>query len=230
MSPSRLWLVLGVVYAFFFYWYTSFGGPLTSDEIEHYAGLMQARAESREDGPPREFLAQLRKFLEDDSGDDFVMVNVIEFRDPPGQVEGTPPAADAEEQLARYMEFMWPALLSRACHPVLFGWAAGPTMDLMGFDGVEDMETWSQAGMMRYRSRRDLMEIATNPEFAGRHNFQDRRNRQDDRLPDRPVVPLRRSAIAAGLALPRRRPRPASAGAALVLLPGDPLRGFVPSC
>ena len=171
MSPSRVWITLAVVYALFFYWYTSFGGPLTDEEIDHYTAVMRARAESLGGGPDPNFLARLRKFLEDDTGDDFVMVNVIELRDPPGQVEGAPSAASAGEQMARYMEFMWPALLSRACHPVLFGWAAGATMDLMGFDGVEDMQTWSQAGMMRYRSRRDMMEIATNPEFAGRHDF-----------------------------------------------------------
>ena len=44
-------------------------------------------------------------------------------------------------------------------------------MDLMGLDGVEGIETWDQAGMMRYRSRRDMLEIVTNPQFAGRHDF-----------------------------------------------------------
>jgi hypothetical protein len=33
------------------------------------------------------------------------------------------------------------------------------------------METWSIAAGMRYRSRRDLLEIGTNPAFSGRHEF-----------------------------------------------------------
>ena len=35
-----LWLILGLVYVVFFSWYTSFGGPLSADEIEHYMEKM----------------------------------------------------------------------------------------------------------------------------------------------------------------------------------------------
>ncbi len=66
------------------------------------------------------------------------------------------------------MEYMTPLLFKRACHPVFWGRAANTAMDLMNADG---METWSAAAGMRYRSRRDLLEIAMNPEFAGRHEF-----------------------------------------------------------
>lgn len=165
IPPSRVWLVLAVLYGLFFYWYTSFGGPLTDEEIAHYMGIAESRGGRPED------LARMRKFMEDDTGDDFLMVNVSEMRDPPGQVEGTPPAKDAQEQIGRYMEFMFPQLLKRGCHPVLVGMAAGSAMDLMGLDGVDGIETWSSATMMRYRSRRDLLEIGMNPEFTGRHEF-----------------------------------------------------------
>ena len=36
---------------------------------------------------------------------------------------------------------------------------------------AEGMETWTQGAGMRYRSRRDLLEIATNPAFRGSHEF-----------------------------------------------------------
>lgn len=165
MKPARVWLALGVLYAAFFYWYTSFGGPVTEDEVDHYLGLLESQGRSAED------LAPLREFLESDTGDDFVMVNVVDQREPPLQVEGSPPAATADEMIGRYMEYMWPALFSRACHPVFLGFATASAMDVMGFDGFDGIETWDQAAMMRYRSRRDLMEIATNPEFGGRHEF-----------------------------------------------------------
>jgi hypothetical protein len=162
MRPSRVWLVLAILYAAFFYWYTSLGGPLTPEEIDHYVGMMESR-----DQPP-ERVAMLRRFLEEDTGDDFVMVNVIELREPPAPVEGVPAGSTAQQMMDRYMEYMWPALLARASHPVLFGWAAAPAMEIVGLEGARD---WTQAGMMRYRSRRDLMEIASNPEFGGRHEF-----------------------------------------------------------
>ena len=165
LSPSRVWLLLAVVYGAFFYWYTSFDGPLTQEEIDHYIELFEEREGTPED------ITRMRQFMENDTGDDFLMVNVSELRDPPGQVEGTPPAKNAEEQIGRYMEFMFPQLLRRGCHPVLLGFAAGSAMDLMGLDGVDDIETWTSATMMRYRSRRDLLEIGTNPEFEGRHDF-----------------------------------------------------------
>lgn len=165
MTPSRVWLVLAVLYAAFFYWYTSFSGPLTPEEIEHYMGIAESRGGAPED------LAHMRKFMEEDTGDDFVMVNVVETRDPPGQVEGAPHAETAEEQIGRYMEFMFPQLLKRGSHPVLVGSAAARAMDLMGLDDVDGIETWSTATMMRYRSRRDLLEIGMNPEFQGRHEF-----------------------------------------------------------
>ena len=151
------------VYLAFFAWYTSLRGPLSPEEIDHYLGLARGSISS-EDGD----LERLRGFLESDTGDDFVMVNVIEYREPPTRVPGVEPGDSAADVQAKYMEYMWPALLRRASHPVLMGQAAAPALDVWG---VENADHWSMAGLMRYRSRRDLMEVATNPEFGGRHDF-----------------------------------------------------------
>lgn len=153
---------LAAIFVAFCAWYTNCGGPLDEAEIAHYAKLMAERGRT-----PAE-IAQLRRFLEADTGDDFVMVNLIDLREPPTQVPGVEPGETAQQVLGRYMEHMWPQLLKRACHPVLMGQAAAPAMDTWGIPGAE---VWSQAGLMRYRSRRDVMEIATNPDFAGPHEF-----------------------------------------------------------
>lgn len=157
-----VWAVLGIVYAAFFVWYTSFGGPLTPEEVEEIVARLEAR------GMKPERLALFREFLETDTGDDFVMVNVIELREPPIEAEGFGPDATATEVLGRYMEHMWPELLSRACHPVAGGTGAAAALDLWGIDGAE---RWSQAAFMRYRSRRDLAAIATNPDILGPHEY-----------------------------------------------------------
>lgn len=165
MNGTRwIWVVLLGIYAVFFSWYTSFGGPLSDEEIEFYID----RFENREPAPTPERIAMMRKFMEEDTGDDFVMVNVIELYDTPLQVEGVESGETSEEVLAKYMEYMIPALVSRACHPIFMGYAAAPALDLMNADG---MEHWSQGAGMRYRSRRDVIEISGNPEFAGRHEF-----------------------------------------------------------
>ena len=107
--------------------------------------------------------------MEDDDGDDFVMINIMEMYDTPLQIEGVEPGETAAEVLAKYMEYMFPAMLSRASHPVFQGQAVSlRAMDIMNAVG---METWSGAAGVRYRSRRDMIEISSNPMFTGRYEF-----------------------------------------------------------
>ena len=165
MTPVRwIWLVLAALYAAFFSWYTSFGGPLSGEEIAHYLRIF----EGRDPAPSRETLARLKRFMVEDSGDDFVMINVIDMYETPRQIEGVDPDDTSDEVLAKYMEYMYPALFLRASHPVLFGTAANTAMDLMNAEG---MDVWTRAAGMRYRSRRDMLEITMNPAFWGSHDF-----------------------------------------------------------
>ena len=165
MTRTRwIWLVLIGFYAAFFGWYTSFGGPLSDSEIAHYMAIF----EKREPAPSPERLALLRNFMEEDTGDDFVMVNIIDMYETPLQIEGVESGESSEDVLAKYMAHMIPALFVRACHPVLYGQAAASAMDIMNAEG---MEQWSTGAGMRYRSRRDVLEISSNPAFAGAHEF-----------------------------------------------------------
>lgn len=159
-----IWTICGVIYLACFSWYTSFGGPLTEEEIESYMAYFERDL----DGATPQRLASMRRFMTEDTGDDFVMINVIDMYDTPLAIEGVAPGDSSDEVLAKYMEYMYPALFSRASHPVLFGEAANTAMDLMNAPG---MERWTRGAAMRYRSRRDLLEIATNPEFSGSHEF-----------------------------------------------------------
>ena len=158
------WLVIAAAYLAFFSWYTSFKGPLTPAEIEHYMTL----SEQQDPGASAEDRARIRAFMEEDTGDDFVMINVIHLYDEPLQIEGVESDDTTDEVLAKYMEYMFPAMLSRASHPVFQGSAVSTAMDIMNADG---MESWTAGAGVRYRSRRDLLEIGTNPAFEGRHEF-----------------------------------------------------------
>ncbi len=60
------------------------------------------------------------------------------------------------------------ARTNRACPPVIYGDAAAHMMDLMN---AERMERWTTSAGMRYRSRCGVLEILTNPVFAGSHKF-----------------------------------------------------------
>lgn len=146
-----LWAALALVYGIFRLWYDGGGGPLGAEEVAHYVARLAERGED----PQR--IAEIRAFLEADTGSDFVMANFILFEDRP----------DARAELDRYMEHMVPALFARACHPVIAGPVVGPALDRWGLEGGE---RWSLVGLVRYRSRRDLMEIATDPAFGGAHD------------------------------------------------------------
>lgn len=157
-----IWLVCVGLYVFFFSWYTSFGGPLTQTEIDDYMDYFQQRQ------APPETLELLRRFLEEDTGDDFVMLNVIDMYETPRQIAGIEAGDSSDDVLNKYMQYMYPALFARASHPVLFGEAANSAMDLINAPG---MQHWTRGAGMRYRSRRDMMDITTNPAFSGSHDF-----------------------------------------------------------
>lgn len=157
-----LWLIPSVLYLGFCSWYTNLAGPLTAAEIESHTARMAAS------GAPSERIAFLQKFMEEDDGDQFVMINVIDRNENPPELPATGAGASANDLLGHYMEHMFPALFSRASHPIFGGEAIYAAMDLAGIDGAEN---WDQGALMRYRSRRDLVEIATNPAFDERHDY-----------------------------------------------------------
>jgi hypothetical protein len=159
---TLLWVVPTVVYAAFFAWYTNLGGPMTDDEIAAAVERLQARG-----GDPLS-VERVRRFMEQDTGSQFIMVNMIDAAEHPPDLPATGPGAGAAALMAHYMEHMYPALLRRACHPVFAGTVVGEAMDLTGIAGAEH---WTQAALMRYRSRRDMIEIATDPAFGDRHEF-----------------------------------------------------------
>jgi len=63
---------------------------------------------------------------------------------------------------------MYPAQFKRASHPIFFGRAVADAMDISGVEGANH---WDQGALFRYRSRRDIIAIATNPAFNERHDY-----------------------------------------------------------
>lgn len=166
------WVALALVWGAFSFWYTSLGGPLSEAEIDGY--LERAASQGR-DG---EALAMLEAFMRADDGGHFVMVNVLDLA-----------PVDAEENMGRYMAHMWPALLSRACHPIFAGSSVATAMDLSGVtEAAGGAEVWDQAALMRYRSRRDLLDIAFDPAFVEPHVFKMEALTKTIAFPVKPVL------------------------------------------
>ncbi len=146
---ARVWLVLALVYAAFFSWYTSFGGPLTEEEIAHFTTLLEGLG----DDPDR--MQTWIAFMESDTGDDFAMFNAVHLRDTPTPGPGIEPGETSEEVMLKYGRPFLSRAFRRASHPVLAGTAAARPIDIWGIEGAEE---WSQGALVRYRSRRDLLE------------------------------------------------------------------------
>lgn len=163
--PTRVCLALGVLYVVFFSWYTSFGGPLSSEEIARYTKLIS----SYETDP--ESLAAWIRFMETDTGDDFAMLNAIDFHDTPLPGPGIDPDDTTDQVMAKYTGPFMGQAFRNAAHPVFLGTAAARALDLWGIEGAYD---WSFGGLVRYRSRRDLLEQAafiTTLEGPNIHDF-----------------------------------------------------------
>jgi len=162
MKRSYIWITGFVLYGLFFSWYTSFEEPMTEKEIS----VVLERAKSL--GRSEQNLATLENFMRTDTGNDFIMVNLLDMNESPPELPATGPGASASDLIAHYMEHMYPAQFKRACHPVFFGQSVSNALDLSGIEGAAH---WDQGALFRYRSRRDVIEIATNPAFNERHDY-----------------------------------------------------------
>lgn len=157
-----VWVIPLLVYGVFWLWYTPLSGPMRQGEIDEIVGSLEAR------GADRETIERLRIFFEEDDGRSFIMVNILDLADNPAELPATGPGASSNDLMDHYMEYMWPALFSRASHPIFAGDSVSSAMDLVGIEGAKH---WDTAAMMRYRSRRDMWEIASHPSFSDRHDY-----------------------------------------------------------
>ena len=161
-TRMKIWFLPALFFSLFLFWYTPTGGPLSDVEIDNFIVKMG------ENGSSREAIAMIRQFGEEDTGKHFIMINNIDYNETPGNVVGAAPGENAQQLMDRYMGHMIPAMLSRGSHPVMMGPAAYRSMDVIGVEGVD---IWDMGGLVRYRSRRDFLEIVTDPAFSGKHHF-----------------------------------------------------------
>ena len=164
----KVWISLLVIYSSFFIWYTDIGGKLSDEEIQYYADKFESNA--LKDGrvlEPR-IMELLQKFMEEDSGKQFLMVNVIDMSENPTFPDGTVSEESADNLMNEYMEHMYGELIKRASHPAFIGNVVNGSMDLVG---IENAEVWETAALFRYKSRRAFLEIVTHPDMNSKHKY-----------------------------------------------------------
>jgi len=164
MRVIWIWATALVLYGVFWLWYVGIPRPLTAAEIDAHLAIV---ANSKLPVVPEQ-LATLRAFLEADDGGEFFMLNLIRLQ--PGEVlaPGASQPQKAREVLDGYTGHFMPALLRRAGHPAFFGRAAAGYLEQWN---VAPDPGWSFGAAIRYRSRRDMIELVTDPRFANAHAF-----------------------------------------------------------
>lgn len=165
MITFMAWAPALALYAGFLVWYVNWRGRVTPAELD---ALMKRLEASGAGDNGRNDLATMRALLEADDGRQFFMLNLV--RVSPGKVADPVTGAmrSARSVLEGYTKVFMPALLARGGHPAIVARKVGGYVDAWG---VEPDPGWTIVGYMRYRSRRDLALLASDPRFAGAHDF-----------------------------------------------------------
>jgi hypothetical protein len=152
---TKVWLPLGMLYAGFLFWYGGCGAPLSADELQRIGARMEAVI------PAPEARARLSEFARTDDGREFFMVNLNRYRAEPRYADGRATGgASAEEVEARYTHKMLPRLFAHACHP----WVA--SIPIVALAGTPEMLPLDRITVVRYRSRRDFLDIVLTGDWA----------------------------------------------------------------
>ena len=173
-----IWITAAIVYALFRAWYDNWRGPVRPDEIAAFLRSL----ENTKSGEQND-LRVLREFLENDDGRDFVMLNLVrvEKGDVPHPTTGVP--TPGPRLLDQYVRSFMPALLRRGGHPAIVSRKIGGYLDAWRVAGDPG---WTMMGYMRYRSRRDMMQLVADPRFLEMHPFKMAGTAETFSFPTRP--------------------------------------------
>lgn len=150
---AGLWIACGAValYAVFLIWYGGRGRPLQPQEVD--AALAELSARATATAQPG-LLDELRALLLPDDGREFVMANLVRYRERALYPEGSDLGGDPRAADRRYGRLiLWP-LLRRASVMLFVAPRAGRFIEPAG------MPDWHYVALVRYRSRRDFLSFA----------------------------------------------------------------------
>ena len=134
-------------------WYDGLRKPLTAAEVDEYTRLFEERAGADDEVD----LAVMRKFLEEDDGKEFIMMNLLQYNPSPMKHPDTGLDAQAESILQEYFRPLMGQVIRRAGHPVLAGRAVGGYLDAWH---TPPDPGWHGAGLIRDRSRSDTIALS----------------------------------------------------------------------
>ncbi|MEM7188676.1 MAG: hypothetical protein AAF439_03615 [Pseudomonadota bacterium] len=142
----------------FYAWHTPLRGPLTDAEVDAFMAT-----QSNTVGATWTDQEAFEAFLRSDDGRPFVMINLMEYRETAKYPEEYSPAVEmtGAEAGALYGEAVLPQLLLRGSYPVARAARQNTIINSVG-QAVGEFESFV---MVRYRSRRDLIDMLTSDAF-----------------------------------------------------------------
>lgn len=152
-NTTIIWLSMALIYFVFWCWYVGFGHKIEPAEVDAIIEKMRLTDLAVDED-------KIRSVIANDDGKDLVIVNLLKLNEP---------KKEAQEQLNKYSTPFMIELLKRGGHPVMISQVSGPAVEYWGLE--PGGEEWDMAVAVRYRSRRDLFEMATWPAFAELHPF-----------------------------------------------------------
>lgn len=185
------WSMHAFIMLLFLTWHGAFERPLSDNEIHSYLFDLISQSSSCRHDPANMSLGELEDYIEDlgfqnrisqteverllslaeflkaDDGQPIVMVNLIKQRELPIAVNGRNFGESSEEALKNYGRSVLTFLVQRGSYPIFQGPAAMNVLEAWGVDNAED---WSSVILVRYRSRRVMMDLATSSIFQNSHD------------------------------------------------------------
>jgi hypothetical protein len=161
MAEGIIWGTALLAYGAFRLWYDNWSGPLKPAEIDAFLAQMAGRFEATGNSPD-----VLRAFLSADDGREFVMLNLVKAQLDPVEDPQTGQMVQGFELLKRYSKRFMPVLFRNGGHPGIVGRKVGGYVDAWN---TEPDPGWTVFGLMRYRSRRDMIKLVMDPAFMAGH-------------------------------------------------------------
>ena len=143
-----------LVYLLGLSWYGGSGDPVKVAELESYIKALTSNGGVRGKDTDKS-VNYMRRLAEKDDGNEFIMVNLIRFRETSLYSKDSPWADETDPMLAdtRYGDGVIPLLLKRGSLPIFVSSVSGR------FINETTHDEWDMVAMVRYRSVRDMLEM-----------------------------------------------------------------------
>jgi hypothetical protein len=155
VAEPLILLIVVLLYAAFLVWYGGRSKPLSKGEVEALiARIWRSAGRQVEQGEEPALLTDFRVLAGSDDGREYYMINLLKFREKAAYPAGSPYGDDVRAANGRYNRAIIPLLFKHGGHPVFDSLVEGRFLHP---GGAED---WDHVAMVRYRSRRDMLEMA----------------------------------------------------------------------